>query len=166
MAARLRWTATRPAPLEWVHTMERLGSQLRIPRAVGLRVVTRCKCWVVSGRCGPLVLVPVGMLAGLLPAAQVEALLIHELTHIRRHDYLVNLLQSISEALLFYHPAVWWVSGNHIRHLEREHCCDDAAVAVSGDLTGSVNALAELAGNRSMHRGGGNLGGSLHRPDR
>ena len=66
-----------------------------------------------------------GALAG-LPADQMEALLLHELAHIRRYDYLVNALQSMVEALLFYHPAVWWVSG-HIRS-ERELCCDDVAV--------------------------------------
>ncbi len=165
MAARLRWTATRPAPLEWVQTIERLGRQLRIPGTVGLRVSAIVPSPVVIGALRPLVLVPVGMLAG-LPAAQVEALLVHELAHIRRHDYLVNLLQSIAEAMLFYHPAVWWVSG-HIR-TEREHCCDDAAVAVSGDLMGYVSALAELAGSRSLEltavaANGGSLAGRITR---
>ena len=82
----------------------------------------------VVGWLRPVVLVPVGALGG-LPAEHLEALLLHELAHIRRHDYLVNILQSVAEALLFYHPAVWWVSG-HIR-AERELCCDDVAVSVS-----------------------------------
>jgi beta-lactamase regulating signal transducer with metallopeptidase domain len=69
MAARLRWTATRPAPLEWVQTIERLGRQLRIPVTVGLRVSAIVPSPVVIGALRPLVLVPVGMLAG-LPAAQ------------------------------------------------------------------------------------------------
>jgi beta-lactamase regulating signal transducer with metallopeptidase domain len=114
---------------------------------VGLRVSAMVQSPVVIGAWRPLVLVPVGMLTG-LPAAQVEALLMHELAHIRRHDYLVNLLQSVAEALLFYHPAVWWVS-SQIRK-ERECCCDDAAVAVSGDVMEYVNALAELASSRPM----------------
>jgi uncharacterized protein (TIGR03435 family) len=142
MAARLRWLSTRSVPLEWLQTIERLRQQLGIARAVGLRVSAMVQSPVVIGALRPLILVPVGMLTG-LPAAQVEALLLHELAHIRRHDYLVNLLQSIAEALLFYHPAVWWISG-HIR-TEREHCCDDAAVALTGDMLGYVNALAELA---------------------
>ena len=75
-------------------------------------------------------LVPVGALAG-LPAAQIEALLLHELAHIRRHDYLVHILQSAVEAVFFYHPAVWWISG-HMR-AERELCCDDIAVSITGD---------------------------------
>ena len=147
LAARLRWRMTRPAPIEWRQAVERLRSRLGVARAVGLRVSSLVQSPVVIGAWRPLILAPVGMLTG-MPSAQVEALLIHELAHIRRHDYLVNLLQSVAEALLFYHPAVWWVSG-HIR-TERERCCDDAAVSVSGDVVGYVNALAELAGARSM----------------
>ena len=90
----------------------------------------------------PVVLVPAGALAG-LPPEQVEALLLHELAHIRRHDYLVNIVQSVVEALLFYHPAVWWVSG-HIR-CERELCCDDAVIAVNRDAVTYARALSELA---------------------
>src|SRR6202043_2235001 len=84
-----------------------------------------------------------------LPAEHLEALLLHELAHIRRHDYLVNILQSIGEALLFYHPAVWWVSG-HIR-AERELCCDDMAVSVSGDALTYSRALAQLESYRPVH---------------
>jgi hypothetical protein len=97
---------------------------------------------------GPIVLKKVGALAG-LPSGQVEALLIHELAHIRRHDYLVNILQSIAEALLFYHPAVWWVSG-HIR-TERELYCDDVAVSLSGDAFAYALALAEMESARPAH---------------
>src|SRR6185295_15881169 len=83
----------------------------------------------------------VAAVAALTPA-QVEAILAHELAHIRRHDYAVNLLQTIAETLLFYHPAVWWVS-KRIR-AEREHCCDDVAVRVCGDAVSYAHALAEL----------------------
>jgi bla regulator protein BlaR1 len=79
----------------------------------------------------------------------VEALLIHELAHILRHDYLVNIVQSITEALLFYQPAVWWVSG-HIR-AERELCCDDIAVSLSGDAFTYALALAEIESSRPAH---------------
>jgi len=102
----------------------------------------------VVGWLRPVVLVPLGALAG-LPADQVEALLIHELAHIRRYDYLVNILQSVAEALLFYHPAVWWVSG-HIR-AERELCCDDVAAQASGSVLTYVQALAELESCRPVH---------------
>src|SRR6185295_5988417 len=120
----------------------------------------------VVGWLRPVVLVPVGALAG-LPADQVEALLLHELAHIRRHDYLVNILQSVAEALLFYHPAVWWVSG-HIR-TERELCCDDAAVSASGDALTYARALAQLESYRPAHlssavaANGGRLAGRIAR---
>lgn len=77
-----------------------------------------------------------------LPLDQVRSLLAHELAHICRNDYLVNILQSLAEALLFYHPAVWWVSGQ-IR-AERELCCDDLAVETSGDVLAYATALATL----------------------
>src|SRR5262249_4305398 len=66
----------------------------------------------------------------------------HELAHVRRFDFLVNLLQTGVETLLFYHPAVWWVS--HRMRVEREHCCDDLAVAACGDPVRYARALADL----------------------
>ncbi len=96
----------------------------------------------VVGWLRPIVLMPVGVLAG-LPSEQVEALLLHELAHIRRYDYLINVLQSVIESLLFYHPAVWWLypvtfapSVNFV--------ADDIVVSVSGDALTYVRALAEL----------------------
>ena len=77
----------------------------------------------------PAILLPVGC-SQACPTEQVEYILIHELAHIARRDYLVNVLQSLVEALLFYHPAVWWVSG--VIRAEREHCCDDVVVALRG----------------------------------
>ena len=84
----------------------------------------------VIGWLRPVVLMPASALSGMGPQ-QLEAILAHELAHIRRHDYLVNLLQTVVETLLFYHPAVWWLSGR-IR-VERENCCDDLAVSLCGD---------------------------------
>ena len=95
----------------------------------------------VIGWIRPVVLLPASALSGLEPG-QIEALLAHELAHIRRHDYLVNLLQTAVETLLFYHPAVWWV-GRQMR-AERENCCDDLAVAVCGDALVYARALTEL----------------------
>jgi hypothetical protein len=100
----------------------------------------------VIGAIRPLILLPVAALTTLTPG-QVEALLAHELAHIRRRDYLVNLLQTVVETLLFFHPGVWWMS-SRIR-AEREHCCDDVAVAVCGEAESYAAALAELAAVRS-----------------
>ena len=113
----------------------------------------------------PVVLVPAGALAG-LPSAQIEALLLHELAHIRRHDYLVNILQSAVEAVFFYHPAVWWIS-SHIR-AERELCCDDIAVSITGDAVVYARALAEFDSARLiqpavMAANGGSLAGRIAR---
>jgi len=95
----------------------------------------------VIGVLKPAILFPAAALTGLWPI-QIEAILAHELAHVRRHDYLVNLLQSMVETLLFYHPAVWWVS-KKIRQ-EREHCCDDLAVQACGDRKFYATCLADL----------------------
>ncbi len=115
---------------------------------------------VVIGHLRPAILMPVGLLAG-LPVAQIESILLHELAHIRRADYLVNLMQKVVEGLLFYHPAAWWIS--RVIRMERENCCDDLAVAASGDAHEYATALASLAENRwavseaAMAATGGNL---------
>ncbi len=148
IAARMRSNLVRPAPAEWQVQFERLRARVQVSRPVRLLVSALVQVPTVIGWLRPVVLVPVGALAG-LPAEHVEALLAHELAHIRRHDYLVNILQSLAEALLFYHPAVWWIS-SHIRD-ERELCCDDVAVSVSGDVFIYAQALAGLESNRSAH---------------
>jgi uncharacterized protein (TIGR03435 family) len=140
IATRMRSSMVRPAPPEWQQTLARLGERIGVSRPVRLLVSGLVHVPTVVGWLRPVVLMPVGALAG-LPAEQLEAVLVHELAHIRRHDYLVNMLQSVAEAMLFYHPAVWWVSA-HIR-AERELCCDDAAVAVTGDAFAYASALVE-----------------------
>ena len=142
VVSRLRSRSVFPAPAPWQLTLHRLKTRMRVSSPVRLLLSARVPVPAVVGWLRPVLLVPVGALAG-LPAEQVEALLLHELAHIRRHDYLVNMLQSAVEALLFYHPAVWWVSG-HMR-AERELCCDDAVVSVSGDAVLYARALAGLS---------------------
>jgi uncharacterized protein (TIGR03435 family) len=165
VAARMRSMLVRRAPPEWQELLRKLGARIGLSSPVQLLVSALVQVPTVVGWLRPVVLVPVGALGG-LPAGQLEALLLHELAHIRRHDYLVNILQSVAEALLFYHPAVWWVSG-HIR-AERELCCDDVAVAVSGDAFTYARALAQLESYRPAHLGaiaanGGSLRGRIAR---
>jgi uncharacterized protein (TIGR03435 family) len=150
VSARMRSILVRRAPPEWQETLRKLGAQIGLSRPVRLLVSALVHVPTVIGWLRPVVLVPVGALGG-LPAEHVEALLLHELAHIRRHDYLINILQSVAEALLFYHPAVWWVSG-HIR-AERELCCDDLAVSISGDVLTYAQALAQLESYRPAHFG-------------
>jgi beta-lactamase regulating signal transducer with metallopeptidase domain len=149
-----------------------LGRRLGIRRAVALLESARVSVPATVGWLRPVVLVPMSALIGLTPR-QIEAILAHELAHVRRHDYLVNLLQTAVETLLFYHPAVWWVSAQARR--ERENCCDDLAVAVCGDRLGYARALVELEGLRAAPRlapaaSGGSLAGRVRRllgsPDR
>src|SRR5262249_6304948 len=107
--------------------LTQLAAQLGVRREVLLRASDALTVPAVAGWRRPVVLLPVAVVSGLPPAA-IEAILAHELAHVRRHDYLVNALQSAAEALLFYHPAVWWVS--RVIRAEREHASDDRAVAV------------------------------------
>jgi beta-lactamase regulating signal transducer with metallopeptidase domain len=145
VAARLRSRQVRPVPAEWHTRFSKLATRIGLTRPIRLAVSAVVQIPTVVGWLRPMVLMPVGALAG-LPAEHVEALLLHELAHVRRHDYLVNMFQGIAEALLFYHPAVWWVSG-HIRN-ERELCCDDIAVRTTGDALTYVRALTELESSR------------------
>jgi len=147
-AAALRRSRQAPVPTEWQQTLDRLIERMHVSRSVRLLPTNRVDSPSVIGWLRPVILAPVGVLSGLAPE-QVEALLAHELAHVRRHDYLVNVLQGIAESLLFYHPSVWWIS-NQIR-AEREHCCDDLAVAASGDVLVYARALAELESMRPAH---------------
>src|SRR5438309_11015310 len=124
----------------------RLAARLRIRRPLRVLESAVVQVPAVIGWLRPVVLLPASALTGLTPL-QLDALLAHELAHVRRYDYLVNLLQSAIETLLFYHPAVWWVS-RHVRD-EREHCCDDMAVAACGDAHFYATALLGMERLRS-----------------
>jgi uncharacterized protein (TIGR03435 family) len=138
---RLYRAAFSSAPSRFIAQAERLSERLGLHRA--LRVVDSIDVDTptVVGWLKPAILLPVAAMANLTPA-QVEAILAHELAHVRRHDSLVNLLQIAAETVLFYHPAVWWVS-SRIRS-EREHCCDAVATSVCGDAIMYAEALVEL----------------------
>jgi beta-lactamase regulating signal transducer with metallopeptidase domain len=141
LVARLRHSVSN-LPLDaWQEALERLARRVGVSRPVHVLRSVLVDVPTAIGWLRPVILIPASTLAGLAPA-QIEAILAHELAHIRRHDYLVNLLQSVIETLLFYHPAVWWVS-RRIRD-ERELCCDEIAVRVSGDAVGYARALCEL----------------------
>jgi lipopolysaccharide transport protein LptA len=102
---------------------------------------------VVVGWLSPVILLPVSAIMGLAPQ-QLDALILHELAHIRRLDMFINLFLIMAETILFYHPAIWWVS-RRVR-IEREHCCDDVAVAHCGGAAIYVEALASLEMGRAM----------------
>ena len=139
-----------------------LAGRLGIRRRLQVMVCSLAEVPSVVGWIRPVILVPASVLVGLTPQ-QLEALLAHELAHIRRHDYLVNILQMVVETLLFYHPAVWWISGR-IRH-ERELCCDDIAVAACGNAVAYARALTQLEKLRPVGPSlvMGSAGGGLYR---
>lgn len=141
VAGRFSRRQTWAADADWEQRFSAIAERLRIRKPVRLAVSAIAEVPAAIGWLSPVVLVPACVFSG-LAASQIEALLAHELAHIRRHDYLVNLLQTAIETLLFYHPAVWWV-GRQIR-AERENCCDDLAVEVCGDTLLYAGALTEL----------------------
>ncbi|MBQ5947254.1 M56 family metallopeptidase [Massilia sp. ST3] len=145
MAAGLLWirrTAARePSDPLWQARLQRLAGQFGIARSVGLRVVGHLASPVTAGWWRPVVLVPASLVSGMAPNL-LEALLAHELAHIKRHDYLVNLFQNVVETLLFYHPAVWWLS--HRIRTEREQIADDVAARILGEPRRLALALSEL----------------------
>lgn len=135
-----RRDATDAAP-EWQRAAGRLAQALKLGRAVQLLESAAVEVPTVIGWLRPVVLLPAATLTG-LSTDQMEMILAHELAHIRRNDFFVNLMQAVVETLLFYHPAVWWIS-NRIR-VEREHCCDDVAVSVTGNALVYARALTRL----------------------
>ena len=146
-AERLKHHQTNPLLYQLQEKLSALASELRVSRPVRLCESILVEVPTVIGWMRPVILIPASALTG-LSCEQLEALLAHELAHIRRYDYLINLLQTAVETLLFYHPAVWWISGQ-IRQ-EREHCCDDLAVATCGSVLVYARALAELEQLRSV----------------
>jgi beta-lactamase regulating signal transducer with metallopeptidase domain len=135
---RSRSGATHP---RWQARLDRLAEIFGIARDVRLRVADDLDSPVAAGWWRPIVLVPAALVAN-MPFDLLEALLAHELAHIKRHDYLVNLIQSAIEALLFYHPVVWWLS-KQIR-IEREQIADDLAAQALGDPRRLALALQQL----------------------
>ena len=131
-----------PGPEDGAHWQARadvLARKLGLPRSVRVRLFDG-EAPLAIGWWRPVVLLPAALLTR-MPAGLLEALLAHELAHIRRHDYIVNLLQAVVEALLFYHPVVWWLS-RRIRH-ERELIADDLAAEALGDRRSLALALSD-----------------------
>ena len=141
LAVRRLRASAEPVAARFEELAARVSERLRVSRAVALCRSALVEVPAVVGHLRPVILFPASAFAGLTPA-QLEAVIAHELAHVRRYDYLVNLLQTAAETLLFYHPAVWWVSQR--ARAEREHACDDAAAACVGDVLLYARSLAAL----------------------
>lgn len=140
-AQRMKRHGVSEAPGGARRMMNDLCTQLKVGRAVRLYESSLAQVPMVMGWLKPVILVPGYALTG-LTAEQLKSVLAHELAHVRRHDYVVNLIQALFESLLFYHPAVWWIS--HRLRAEREYCCDDVAVSVCRDALCYARALSSL----------------------
>ncbi len=122
----------------WNERLQQLADSLHIKQAVKLLESGIAKVPMVIGHLKPVILVPIGLLTA-LSAEEVEAILVHELAHIKRRDYLVNMLQSLVEIVLFFNPAVLWVS--KLIKTERENCCDDMVLAQNNNKLNYIRAL-------------------------
>jgi beta-lactamase regulating signal transducer with metallopeptidase domain len=138
----MRRQGVAPLPAAWEQRLQRLAVKTGLHRSLTYLQSRKVSVPVVIGILRPVVLIPAMIISG-LPADQIEAIMVHELAHIRRHDFLINMLQSIMEALFFYHPVVWIISENIRR--EREKCCDDFTVRFCGQVVPYARALACLS---------------------
>ncbi|HEY0274088.1 MAG TPA: M56 family metallopeptidase [Chitinophaga sp.] len=129
-----------PDPV-WIQHLEKLAAQLDIRGHVSLFISHCIQVPVMIGFLKPVILLPLAMFSNLQPD-QIEAVLLHELAHIKRNDYLLNIFQTIVETTLFFNPFIWWISKN-VR-LEREHCCDDLVIARTAQPLGYAKALVAL----------------------
>ncbi|HEX4824048.1 MAG TPA: M56 family metallopeptidase [Candidatus Polarisedimenticolaceae bacterium] len=162
-AQRMRRRGASPA-VAWIETARSLGARLGLVRPVEISLSTTAPGPVTLGWWRPVILLPFSTVTALTPA-EIEMVLAHELAHIVRRDYLVNLLQIAVETVLFYHPAVWWVSRR--MRIEREHVADDLAIAACGDRVAYARAMAaldaEVAPAAVLAAGGGSLLGRIER---
>ena len=149
-AQRVRHYQTSAVAAEWQDRLAALMQRLEITRPVRLLESALIKVPVAVGWLKPVILVPVGMLAQ-LPADQVESIILHELAHISRRDYLFNLAQNIVDTLYFFNPALLWVSS--LIRTERENCCDDVAIRESRSRRRLVEALVSFHEYQQSTRG-------------
>jgi beta-lactamase regulating signal transducer with metallopeptidase domain/predicted nucleic acid-binding Zn-ribbon protein len=147
---RLRNSPQGPAQPAWQARLDAIAEGFQLRRHVSLRLVDPLESPASTGWWRPVVLLPASLLTR-MPTALIEALLAHELAHIRRHDYLVNLVQNAVEALLFYHPVVWWLS--HRIRVEREQIADQLAAELACAPRELALALSELSELRAATPG-------------
>ena len=138
---RIRHYKTSAAPAHWQARFAELLNKLQLSRPVLLLESALIKVPVVVGFLKPVILVPVGMLTHIAPD-QVESILLHELAHIRRQDYLLNLVQNLSDTLFFFNPAMIWISS--LIRAERENCCDDIAIRETRSRRRLIEALVSF----------------------
>ena len=138
---RMRHYGVVEAPVFWKEKIRGLCEELGIRKTVVLFESGVARMPMVVGHFKPVIFIPLGLLTG-LPQNEVEAVVIHELAHIRRHDYFVNFLQHIAESLFFFNPALLWISS--LLREERENCCDDIAIGHTNNKVALIRALVSF----------------------
>lgn len=131
-----------PTPEKWQRILTELAAKVGITSAIELRISTLTIAPCVIGHLKPVVLLPMGLLLG-MNQQQIEVILLHELAHVRRNDYLLGLMQAIIKTLFFFNPFLHWISRQIDK--EREHACDDIAVTISQNPLLFANTLKEFA---------------------
>jgi len=127
--------------------LARITEKLAIQRTVRIAESALVKVPLVIGHVKPIILFPVGII-NMLSTSEVEAIITHELAHIKRYDYLTNIVLTLLEILFYFHPAVWWISANV--KAERENCCDDYALSHDIDKVTYAKALVKLEEIKSL----------------
>lgn len=141
----------RSDPPAWItEAVAEISHRLQLKRSIVVTVSALATVPSVIGHFRPLLLLPASALTG-LPPDQLQALIAHELAHVRRSDYLVNAGQTLIETLFFYHPAIWWISRQ--TRQEREHCCDEIAAEVSESRVVYAEALVAISQMQPSHGG-------------
>lgn len=135
---RLRYHHTFSVDSYWINRMQTLSKELGIGRTVLLVESALVKVPTVIGHFKPLILFPASIFTQ-IPPGELEAILLHELAHIRRSDYLVNFIQRFCELVFFFNPGLLWISS--LIRIERENCCDDVAIYHTSDKALLVEAL-------------------------
>ncbi len=138
---RLRSRITTDIPAIWAARIGKIAEKIKLKTKIRTVKSAVARIPMVTGWLKPVVILPASLLSG-IPVEQVEAIIAHELAHIKRNDYLVNIFQSFIEIVMFFNPSVWWISGMIRR--ERENCCDDIALAAGTESVVYAKALVSI----------------------
>ena len=130
-----------PGENRLITVLKRINKKYRINRVISIKESALITTPMVVGYIKPVILFPVG-LALQLSVSEVEAIIAHELAHVKRHDYILNIIQLITESIFYYHPAMWYMSSK-VRE-ERENCCDDMAIKVTNSSMSYARTLIKL----------------------
>jgi len=138
---KIKTTQTIPLPEKWKSKIDELFLKVKLKKPVKIIQSAILNTPITIGYIKPVVLLPIGLISG-FPSNQIEAIILHEFAHIKRNDFLLNVIQTIVETVLFYHPGVWLLSS--IIRSERENCCDDFVIESTGDSLSYSKALYNL----------------------